>query len=194
MSNSQMDNKQMQQLQSMAWEMMEGQIFAWFNTLRTQVESSKNQNWRDPREAAEAAEALDAAGKGEQALQGAINDVNEGFIRLVSKYVEQHQNPQMSTDELTNELQRFIRKLHSPDLREALLLAVKEEYRDDVRAWFTDEIGMVFWGMVDMAEGKQTPEMWKLVSLLADLQGVEMAQIVAQVDGLNPSAVPEEYR
>ena len=181
-----------QKVRQMVWSQMEQQVYKWFNNLRGDVRSSKNNGWKTDREAKELVGSFDSE-KEAKAVGGSINEVKEKVARLVLAYIEQQQNPTDEAQRVKAEAHSLLKEFHNPSTKEALLMAVKDEYKADVRQLF-DEVGMMMWGLVDMMQGRQSEEFWFVLNMVSNQQDVPLAVVVRQINGVEESDIPEAYR
>lgn len=179
--------------QEKAWDMLEGRALSWIDQLRASIKGRRGSHWKSNDAAQRTARSIEEDGNDERAIEDAIADVNAHLRRLLGLYAASHQNPNRGMGDLSQAFQDFLRVLHNPETREVLLLAVKEEYRDDIRAWF-EEIGMASWGVVDLAEGNQTEEFWFVAKQLADMQDRSVEDMVREMDGVSMDEVPPGVR
>lgn len=188
---NQFDADQMAQIRQQAWQMFEGQLFNWFDQLRVQIQTRQSSQWRPADAAIQDASQIEANENIDQALRQAMRSVQAQLMRVVIRYIQQHQNPHIDTQPLKDELQEFLAELHNPETREVLLLAVKPEYRDHVRDRL-GEFGSIFWGLIDLAMGNETPDLWFLLDTLSALEDTPLEALVAQLDSVSMEDVPQE--
>lgn len=172
--SSQPDPEQMGQLKQMAMRMLEDQILSWLDELRDRAEAQRSGIERQ--EIIDATRKIEKAGNSEDAIEDAIHEVNEEINTVVGFALEQHQADTPNSDKVTGQFQDLLVLLHDPQIREAILLAVDDEYRDDIREWF-DQIGSVVWGFVDLANGDQTENAQLVLEIAAGLQGVDEEKV-----------------
>lgn len=188
---SQPSEDTIRQYRAQAWQMFEGNILSWFNNLQAEIETKQATDWKPPEEARRDAKKIEAAGRTEDALRKATGDIQKRFVILALRYCEQHMNPEMDAQPLKDMVKEFVRELHNPETREVLLLAVKQEHRDDVRDRF-GEFARVLWGIIDMAQGRNTDDFWYLIQLLAREEEMTARQVAAQAQGISVEDIPDD--
>lgn len=188
---NQLTDQQQQQVRQAAWNMFENQVFAWFDTLRTEIETKQATEWSTEEQALHTASQIENSGNELDALRDATGDVQARYMRIVVRYLQQHMNPHMDADPLKDSVKAFIRELHNPDTKEVLLLAVKEEYRDHVRERFS-EFAIVLWGLLDMAQGTQTDNLWRFMAMLAQQDDVDLQTLIAQLPDVTVDDLPDD--
>lgn len=192
-ANQQMDQEQQAQMQQMVWGMLEQRVVQFLNTIEADIETRRATEWLDNGEAIDQFTAVEEGGDPQAASADALLELQKAFMRVVASFVEVQNNPQMGTDPLKDAVTELVVTLHDPGLREALLLVVKPDYRDDVRERL-GEFSKALWGLRQMMVGEDGDEFWFLLSTLANMQNQTIEELIQPVEGVSPADIPAEYR
>lgn len=177
-------------LRQQAWSMFENQLYTWMDDVRAEIIENKEENWPAPDAAVEQADDAVEAGYKEEAITDAFAEIQDKVIIVMMRYIELQNNPQMGMDGLKAAVRELLKELHNPSTREAMLLCVEEEYRDDIRDRFI-EFGQIVWGMLDVSEGIQSEEMWFVTKIMASTnEDMDIEEVIAGMN-VDPDEVPD---
>lgn len=180
-------------MRSQVWSMFQSRVNNWAGNLRSEINKRRQRLWLSDDQAQGKVETISDQEIAERALTDAFNDVQEKSVETALRYLEVQNNPAQGTDQLKIALSELLIELHNPSTREAILLAVKDEYRDDVRDRF-EEFSKMIWGIIDLSQGNPTDNFWFVANVVSAHTGDDITEIVDQVDGIKRSDIPSEYR
>lgn len=180
------------QLQRMAAKKIAESLESAGKDLRERVEQKRDGDWEDEDTALEAAASVESSGNADLMLDQAFQDFQNRFLEVAILLVGAEQNPEQALPRLKEKFAQLVVSLHNPEFREAMLLSVKDEHRDDVRQR-TDEFSKLLWGIIDMNAGNPTDNFFYLLQVLS-AQGESIEEIVEQAEGITLEDVPSEYR
>lgn len=180
----------MNQIKKMLWRQFEDELTDWLARLKSSINGKKMTKWESGEEAIEGAKKVEEAGHRENAVEDAFEGLQDRFVELAIRYVEVQQQPQVGSDKLKNAFENLVREVHNPATREALLLMVEDEFRDDVRDRL-DEIGSLVWGIFDLTDDRMTDDAWFVLSLLGAWEGKSVEEYVEEADHISQDDIPE---
>lgn len=183
----------MEMLRQMAASQLEDKAFAFLADTVTQVEARQASSWNGAEAAIETAESIEGTENEGDAISGALQDVQVRFVRVLMSMLDMRLAESYDMDALRGHVQELIIEMHNPETREAILLSVKEQHRDDVRN-ILSEFGMALWGMYEVMAGKEGDNRWFFVSVVASMKNMEMSEVVSQIPDLSMEDVPPEHR
>lgn len=181
----------MDALRKMAWNKITDRLESASASIRSTVRSKRSGQWPSEEDTIKNIEALPEKQKREL-LDRAFTDIQQRVLMVALQYIETQGNPEAGIEELRDAAMDLMVGLHNPQTREALLLCVKDEYRDDVRERF-DEFGSLFWGISDINTGDQTDDLFFLLDVVAANKGITLEEVIEEVEELDASDVPDEY-
>jgi hypothetical protein len=180
-------------IQRMAMEKLAENLEAAGRTLRESVGEKRGDQWVERSRAQDSAGNAEEHGNGNQVLNEAFFDVQKRYAESAMALVQAEQDPEQGIPALKQSMMDLFVALHNPELQEALLLAVKEEHRDDVRKRFR-EFGRLFWGIIDMNAGNKSDDFFYLLDVLSTQSDMTLEDVAENVDGISYEDIPEEYR
>jgi hypothetical protein len=180
-------------IQRMAMEKLAENLEAAGRTLRESVGEKRGDQWTEKNKAKSAAKSAEENGNGNQVLNEAFFDVQKRYAESAMALVQAEQDPEQGIPALKQSMMDLFVALHNPELQEALLLAVKEEHRDDVRKRF-QEFGRLFWGIIDMNAGNNSDDFFYLLDVLSTQSDMTLEDVAENVDGISYEDIPGEYR
>lgn len=183
----------MEMLRQMAASQLEDKAFSFLADTVTEVETRQASSWNGREAAIETASRIEGTENEADAISGALQDVQVRFVRVLMSMLDMRLSDSYDMEALRQHVQELIIEMHNPETREAILLSVKEQHREDVRD-ILSEFGMALWGMYEVLAGKDGDNRWFFVQVVASMKNMEMAEVVRQVPDLSMGDVPAEYR
>lgn len=186
-------SEDMTRLKQMAWGRLQHHIEEQSGSLRANIDGRRESAWPGDDDVLTKIENIDDGDKREKLLNEAFLDLQQRVVRVALEFLAAEQNPQQGTDALKAAVEDLLIGLHNPQTRESLLIAVQDQYRDDVRQRFS-EFGQLFWGLADANSQRQTEEMWFLLSVVAAHEDRSLKELAKEADGISAEEIPDEYR
>lgn len=169
---------------------LQKRMVSWGNSVRSEINRRRNGQWNSSQESVESASNIEGTEAAEQAIETSFESIQQQALELVFRYLELQQSPGITHDDLKKAGSELLVQLHDPGKREALLLTVKPEYRDDVRERFS-EFSRLLWGVMDITQGRKSENYWYTLSLIAAFEGVDIREVVERRDDVDIADVPE---
>jgi len=187
-----LSDEQKQQLIAAYMPMAQQEIVDNMDQMLSTVRHRRQSQWTGDEEARETFERVETGGDYSEPLDDAMMEFMERFNTILVYFLQLGNDP-TAVENLKTELSELFIKFHDPGYREAMLLAIREEERDDFRRIF-NELGMAIWGVRSMLAQENDENLWFLCQTIGAIQGVTTEEIARQAQGVSVNDVPPEYR
>lgn len=177
-------------LQAKVWGMFQQRLVGWGSSLRQEIYNRRDNIWQKEEDSIKHANKIEGSESAEEAISDSFDSIQKKGIEIALRYLEIQQNPNKGTEELKQSVSELIVELHDPAKREALLLCVKDEYRDDLRDRLI-EFSQLVWGLIDISQGNKTDNMWFVLSVVASYEGEDITEVISKIDGVSTEEIPD---